>query len=145
MYVRLCKKDGDQRFMQWYISKYDNAAKAAAAEGRQYTYPKKYFSYKQVIRDCISEVKKLDEFLFKGTEKHLPKSKPTKTKGKGKDQLSSVELYKYAVSELQKGGMPNTRLRPSKLKQIIIRCAQVNSSTAKQKDLANMVAQLKKA
>lgn len=132
--------------MQWYMLKCDKAAKAAAAEGQQYTHPKKYFSYKEVIRDCIGEVKRLDEFLFKGTEKLLPKVKAAKTKAKGKDaQASSVELYKYAVSELQKGGMPNTRLRPSKLKQIIIRSAVVNSSTAKQKELAAMVAQLKKA
>lgn len=78
--------------MQWYVSKCDKAA----AQDANYVFPKKYHGYKEIIRDYIGEIKRLDEFLFKGTEKLLPKKKEDKAKAKAakaKDKtLSSTSL-----------------------------------------------------
>ena len=59
--------------MQWYVLRCDKEAAAAAAQEETYVFPKKYHNYKDIIREYIGEIKRLEEFLLKGTEKLLPK------------------------------------------------------------------------
>jgi len=82
MYFHMVKRQGDREYMQWFVTKCDKDSAIALEQEENYVFPKKYHRYKDIIRDYIGEIKKLDEFLFKGTEKLLPKKKGDPTKSK---------------------------------------------------------------
>ena len=60
--------------MQWYIKE----AELRKATSPIYEFSRKYKSYKFQVTDFISEVRQIDEFLFKDAEKKLPKAKVKK-------------------------------------------------------------------
>lgn len=134
LYLLMCKREGDRMFMQWYVT----GCEKAAAQDENYVFPKKYHGYKELIRDYIGAVKRLDEFLFKGTEKQLPKKKEEKLRSKSKSKelrrLPSTAAPKLdaqrVVGQMQQSikkinQIPIYRPRPAMLRQLIIRSATV--------------------
>jgi len=150
MYVLMCKREGDRLFMQWYVTKCDKAA----AQDENYVFPKKYHGYKDRIRDYIGEIKRLDEFLFKGTEKLLPKKKEGKLQAKSskskelRRQPSTIppklDVQKY-LGQMQKSMSKINQIPVYRLKHAMLRQLIVRSATVKQKELAAMVLELKGA
>ena len=132
--------------MQWFVNKCDKESDKALEQEENYVFPKKYHNYKDIIRDYIGEIKRLDEFLFKGTEKLLPKKKDDKSKAKVKEKKVNqpLDVHKY-VGQLWKSvktvnKIPTYNLKPEMLRQLIIRTA-----TVKPKDLAAMVIEHKES
>lgn len=125
--------DATKRFMQWYIRESELKKKL----NENYEFPKKYHSYKYAVGDFISEVRQLDEFLYKDAEKKLPRPPPSKKNSRKEENFSNEDKASLILQKIKVGrintGIPAYTLVPDdplSLKKLLIR-----ASLVKKKDL----------